>query len=104
MLERRSPAELCVRVLDLRRTGPYARAQESCRGLNLAAETLFGWFSPTLKRLQVARLPRVPRPACAFGAESLESGYRVGSVPTTGCSLATESDQIDLLIESMREE
>jgi hypothetical protein len=56
----------------------------------LADGTLF-WvvFADSERVSQVARLPWVPRPACAFGAKSPEDGYLSSSVTKSRQCFAT---------------
>ena len=49
-------------------------------GFTSRSRHCLGGFRPTLRGSQVATLPWVPRPACAFGAGSPKGDYRLGSV------------------------
>lgn len=67
-------------LAELAAQGSMRKAHEADRGLYLAAETLFGWFLPTLREISGGLAPFVPRPACAFGAKSPKGGYLSRSV------------------------
>jgi hypothetical protein len=77
------------RIQSGRRRGPSAKAHEADRGHYLAAETLFGWFSPSPREISGGLAPFVcPVRLAPSGQRALKAViYRVASGSRDGSSL-----------------